>query len=103
MTIGIFIIDHPKSFSTWPKHIFLRIILIGQVQPEKHAKIVEDALKDLLKMVILETRTHVASTAKLNRSFNERFSSHKRPKEEISTLKDDLLETFDMYFEQANE
>lgn len=89
----------------------LRILLIRQVQYEKHSKIVDvlksklimtrevltqhqetirtlvHYLKVLLRMMAIEVWTHVASDTRLKGLLNEALSYLMRLKEEIFTLK----------------
>lgn len=108
----------------------LRILLIIGVQCDKHAKAIKylnfklvsaqevisqfqetikvmvqkrDNLRVLLKPMALETQTHVAYTSKIKGYFNDSLSFVKRHEEELSTFKDDLVETFYTYFERVKE
>lgn len=108
----------------------LRILLIECVQWEKHSKAIgdmnskltkaheviiqcqemvnilvkeKDHLKVLLKTMALQTHTYVASSIRLEGSFNEALNSINNLEEEVSTLKYDLVETYDLYFEWLKE
>lgn len=54
-------------------------------------------------MMVIEVWTNVAADTRLKGSLNEALSYIKRLKEEIFTLKNDQVETSDIYFEKANE
>lgn len=48
-------------------------------------------------------QTHATIAAKLKGSLSEAFNSLKRLDEEIYTLKNDLVENSDIYFERAKD
>lgn len=60
-------------------------------------------MKVLLNTVALEAQTHVVVATRIKASLSEALDSIKRLEEEAFTLKGELLETFDLYFEPEKE
>lgn len=63
----------------------------------------KEVLKTLLRTVAVEAQTHAITIIKLSDFLDATIKSLKKLIEKMSTLKDDLIETFDQYFEQAKE